>query len=54
MLLRQIRTAMKYIIQIQRIGKERVISDVINIKRVLSERLGMPYKKDKDEEDDEI
>lgn len=54
MLLTQIKTAMKYIIQIRREGRQRVISDVVNIKRVLCKRLGEPYKKDENEEDDEI
>ena len=54
MLLRQIKTAIKYIIQIKRIGKQRVILDVVNIKKELSEKLGIPYIKEEDEEENEI
>lgn len=54
MLLRQIKTAIKYIIQIKRIGKQRVIIDVVNVKKELSQKLGVPYIKEEDEEENEI
>ena len=47
-------SAIKYIIQIKRIGKQRVIIDVVNVKKELSQKLGVPYIKEEDEEENEI